>query len=189
VLSVETNSLAVRPLRLVLELAADIQRQYENKSENRRKLEEALKKATAQSARKRKGHQEAELAFTEWKGQWSAAIDILGLDSKAAAEMIDAQIDAIGEVGIRINDLRRERIEKIERDIAAFESEVADVVDCIAPQLADTEREQAVLELERLGLTELPAEAPFFATRSPAPEKYSTRKDKTLVDLIRRSVV
>jgi vacuolar-type H+-ATPase catalytic subunit A/Vma1 len=46
--------------------------------------------------------------------------------------------------------VRRERIEKIERDIAAFKSEVADVVDCIAPQLADTERERAVLELERL---------------------------------------
>jgi uncharacterized protein YhaN len=152
-LSVETNSLAVRPLRVVLELAADIQRQYENKSENRLKLEEALKKATAESARKRKGQQEAEQAFTEWRGQWSAAIDILGLDSKAAAETIDAQIDAIDEmreVGNRINDLRRERIEKIERDIAAFESEVADVVASIAPQLADLEREQAVLELERL---------------------------------------
>jgi hypothetical protein len=33
---------------------------------------------------------------------------------------------------------------------------------------------------------ELPAEAPFFATRSPAPEKYNTRRNKTLVHLIRR---
>jgi len=152
-LGVETKPLAARPLRIVLELAADIQRQYENKSENQRKLEEALKKATAESARKRKGLQEAEKALTEWKGQWSAAIDLLGLDSKAAAETLDAQVDAIDEmreVGNRINDLRRERIEKIERDIAAFEREVEDLVVCIAPQLADMERGQAVLELERL---------------------------------------
>jgi hypothetical protein len=33
---------------------------------------------------------------------------------------------------------------------------------------------------------ELPVEAPFFATRSPVLEKYSTGRDKMLVDLIRR---
>jgi hypothetical protein len=39
----------------------------------------------------------------------------------------------------------------------------------------------------RAPLTEFPAEAPLFATRSPAQRKYSTPRSKTLVNLIRGS--
>jgi uncharacterized protein YhaN len=49
----------------------------------------------------------------------------------------------------RVSDLRHERIEKIERDIAAFANEVEQMVLAIAPELADQEPQDAVLELER----------------------------------------
>ena len=50
----------------------------------------------------------------------------------------------------RINDLRHERIEKIERDVKAFEADVAALAQAIAPRLHGTDPEEAVLELDRL---------------------------------------
>ena len=56
----------------------------------------------------------------------------------ATPETAEAQIDAIDEMretAVRINDLRHERIEKIERDMKAFEADVAALAQAIAPQL------------------------------------------------------
>jgi uncharacterized protein YhaN len=74
------------------------------------------------------------------------------LNAAATSETLDAQINAIDElreIANRINDLRHERIDKIERDIAAFKTEVSQMVCAVAPKLADQDLQDAVLELER----------------------------------------
>jgi uncharacterized protein YhaN len=152
----DTAALAGRPLRLLLELATDTQRSYESKAASRRKLEENLKKAKADVGRKRKTLQDAEGELAKWNDDWSKSISLIGLNPDAGVEALDAQIetmDEMREVAARINDLRHERIEKIERDITAFEQEVAELVAAIAPQLKDKEPEEAVLELEGLSRT------------------------------------
>jgi hypothetical protein len=53
------------------------------------------------------------------------------------------------EVAAKITELQQERIDKIERDITAYELEVNELVQAIAPQLAETDPDDAVLELER----------------------------------------
>jgi uncharacterized protein YhdP len=53
-------------------------------------------------------------------------------------------------LAVRINDLRHERIEKIERDVKAFEADVAALAQAIAPQLTGMDPEEAVLALDRL---------------------------------------
>ena len=53
------------------------------------------------------------------------------------------------EAAVRINELRHERIEKIERDVTAFEADVAALALVIAPRLTATDPEEAVLELDR----------------------------------------
>jgi DNA repair exonuclease SbcCD ATPase subunit len=71
----------------------------------------------------------------------------------ATPETAEAQINAIDdmrETAARINDLRHERIEKIERDIGAFEADVAALAQSIAPHLEGTDSEEAVLEIDRL---------------------------------------
>ena len=93
------------------------------------------------------------IGLTNWKGEWSKAILPIGLNPDAGIDALDTQIemmDGMREVAGRINGLRHERIEKIERDITAFEQEVARLVASIAPQLKDKEPEEAVLELEGL---------------------------------------
>src|SRR5262249_45836254 len=71
----------------------------------------------------------------------------------ATSETAEAQINAIDdmrEASVRINDLRHERIEKIERDVRAFEADVAALARAIAPGLDGANPEEAVLEFDRL---------------------------------------
>jgi uncharacterized protein YhaN len=149
---IETALIAARPVRMILELASETQRRNESEAAAVRTLEEKVKKAAAESARKRKALESAESDVKEWQGQWTAVVSSLGLNPASPFETIDVQISAIDElreVANRINDLRHERIEKIERDIAAFANEVEQMVLAIAPELADQEPPDAVLELER----------------------------------------
>jgi uncharacterized protein YhaN len=140
-----------RPLSVLIELAENVQRQHETRAVNRRKLDQNLKKAKADSTAKLKIDQEAEDALKTWTSEWSTAVTGLGLNPQSSPESIDSQIETIGEMrdtANRIHDLRHERIEKIERDIAAFEEDVAQLVPSLAPQLADVDAEDAVVKLE-----------------------------------------
>ena len=63
-----------------------------------------------------------------WTAAWEAALKALQFPAMATPETAEVQINAIDdmrEAAGRINDLRHERIEKIERDIKAFEADVA----------------------------------------------------------------
>ena len=111
------------------------------------------RKATSDAARKRKILETAETEWRDWTTQWGSALKALQLPATSTPETADAQINAIDdmrEAAVRISDLRHERIEKIERDIKAFEHDVAALVHAAAPQLAGTDAEDAVIDLERL---------------------------------------
>jgi uncharacterized protein YhaN len=151
-LSIDSISLRDQPLTVVLEAAADIQRRHEQDTETRRKLEEGLCKARADTERKRKALEKVRHAWSEWESQWVDALSALGLSAAASPEALTAQIEAIDqmrEIIVRVNDLRNERIGKIEEDIAAFGREVAEIVSAVATDLTEQEPEDAVLELER----------------------------------------
>jgi uncharacterized protein YhaN len=151
-LGVDTIPVAARPLRVIVEMALEIQRRHETSASARKGLEAGFKKATAETGRKRKALEAAEAELKAWQDQWTAAVQSLRLNTAAISETLDAQINAIDElreVANRINDLRHERIDKIERDIAAFKTEVSQMVHAVAPKLADQDPQDAVLELER----------------------------------------
>jgi ABC-type cobalamin/Fe3+-siderophores transport system ATPase subunit len=87
-----------------------------------------------------------------WRDAWTAAPESLGLNAAAPAETVDVQIntiDELREVANRVNDLRHERIGKIERDIGGFKNEVSQILVAIAPELSGYDPEDAVVELER----------------------------------------
>jgi uncharacterized protein YhaN len=146
-------SLATLPLHVVIESAAALERTHENNAKTRCDLETAQRRATSDVARKRKALETAELEWKNWTTQWATALESLQLPATSTPETADAQINAIDdmrETAGRINDLRHERIEKIERDVRAFEHDVAGLVQTVAPQLGGVEAEDAVLDLERL---------------------------------------
>jgi uncharacterized protein YhaN len=117
---VDTIPIAARPLRVIVEMALEIQRRHENNATARNGLEAGFKKATTETGRKRKALEAADAELKAWQAQWTAAVQCLRLNAAATPETLDAQINAIDElreVANRINDLRHERIDKIERDI------------------------------------------------------------------------
>ena len=151
-LGVSTTSLAAQPLHLVIEAAAAQERRHENAAKTARDLNEAHRKAAGVVTRKRKDLERAEAEWTEWTSAWQAALKALQLAATATPETAEAQINAIDdmrEAAVRINELRHERIEKIERDVKAFEADVAALAQAIAPRLNGTDPEEAVLELDR----------------------------------------
>jgi uncharacterized protein YhaN len=150
-LGVEPGSLKACPLRVAIEAAADMLRRHERNAEARRQMEEELRMALIDIERKRKALEKALGAWSEWGNQWADAIDALGLNATASPDAIATQVDVIDhmrEITARIHDLRHERIDKIERDNAVFDVDVAETVAAIATDLADEESEDAVIELE-----------------------------------------
>jgi uncharacterized protein YhaN len=144
---------ASQPLHVVIESAAAVERAHEGTAKTRRDLVASQRNATSDASRKRKALEKAELEWKDWTTQWGAALQALQLPVTSTPETADAQINAIDdmrEAAGRINDLRHERIEKIERDIRAFEHDVAALVETVAPQLGGRDAEDAVLCLERL---------------------------------------
>jgi uncharacterized protein YhaN len=152
-LGLSSASVAALPLNVVIETAAAVERTHENSARTRRELEDAQRKAAADAARKLAALEKSESDWNHWVAQWAAAISSLRLPATSTPETADTQINAIDdmrETAGRINDLRHERIEKIERDVRAFEHDVATLVQTIAPQLAGADSEDAVLDLEGL---------------------------------------
>lgn len=151
-LHVEVENLKAQPLSVLLEAATDVQRRYEQHAENRQKLEEGLQKATADAEIKHKLNEKSRRAWSEWESQWTDAVSMLTLGKVANPEAVSAQVDAIDEmreIAVKVNELRHERIGKIERDLAAFSSDVAEIVSTIASDLAEAEPDDVALELRR----------------------------------------
>ena len=151
-LGTDTNALAGQPLAVVLGVAADVLNAHEKAVEGRRQLDEAHRQSTADAERKRKASKKAVSAWGEWQGQWADALAALGLDLAVNPDTVAAQVDTIDEMRtsvVKVNELRHERIGKIKRDATAFSKDVARLVNTVAPDLAEIEPEEAVLQLER----------------------------------------
>lgn len=148
----DAKALEDKNLRVVLEAALAVQQRHERRAENKKATEERIRKLQADETRKQARLDKAQAAWTEWLSQWSAAHKSLGFADDAApgvvADLLDA-IDAMRGVANDINQLRRDRIAKIERDIESFASSVTELVNAVAPDLAEQEPEGAVLQLEK----------------------------------------
>lgn len=152
-LGTSTAALAGQPLLLVVEAAATVERTHDTAAKARRDLDAAHHKAAGALTRKRKDLEKADGEWKAWTTDWTSALKALQFPLTAAPETAEAQINAIDdmrEAAVRINDLRHERIEKMERDTTAFEADVAALAQAIAPHLHGTDAEEAVLELDRL---------------------------------------
>ena len=151
-LGMDIKAYTEQQLAVVREAAADTCRQNEKAAEKKRQAQEAHRKAKADATRRQTALEKADADLTEWNTEWAAALSALGLDAAVSPDAVSAQMDAIEEMRTlvgKINDLRHERIGKIERDTEAFNADVTAIVNAVAPDLAEVEPEEAVLELER----------------------------------------
>jgi uncharacterized protein YhaN len=140
-----------QPLAVVLEAAADVLRAHEKAAENKRRLEESHRQARSDVERKAKALGKNETAWSDWERQWADAVEAVGLDPSSGPEAVASQADAIDEMRtsvVKVHELRHERIGKIEQTVDGFIRDVARLVGFVAPDLAETESEEAVLRLE-----------------------------------------
>jgi uncharacterized protein YhaN len=147
----DTEGLKDQSLRVVLETAAAVQQRHEKRAENKAALDARLRKLDADQERKKVALEKAEEAWRQWEDEWKAALKALDLDQTASHESVADQLETIEEMrGIAkdINQLRHERIGKIERDIEGFTAAVDSLVGAVASDLDTSDADAAVVELE-----------------------------------------
>ncbi len=151
-IGVGSGDLAGQPLAVVLEVASDALREHEKAVESGRRLVEAHRQAVADADRERESARRSEAEWSEWQSHWAVAVGALGLDTTVDPEAVAAQVDTIDEMRSivdKVNDLRHERIGKIEAEVTAFDDDVASLAETVAPDLVGLAPEDAVIKLER----------------------------------------
>ena len=151
-IAVDTEALQSQPLRVVIEAAAAWQGRHETNASRRRQSEDRLRKIKPEKERKRQALEAAEKAQADWQTQWSATVLALSLDPGVQTEAAAAQledIDRLRETAREIDQLRNERIGRIERDIDAFAQDVKPLIAALASDLENTTPEEAIVTLER----------------------------------------
>jgi len=150
-LGVEIGSLKSDALTIVVERAAEELRVREAHANRKSQLEKDAAEAGRLVGRRQRDLEAAKKALAEWQKKWTAALGDLGLPVDTGADAADAQIgiiDQMRETASRINSLRHDRIEKIQRDVADFEHVVGQLVQAVAPDLAGEPADDALAALE-----------------------------------------
>ena len=151
-LGVDTESMHDDTLPVLIERAADYERDQKTLVRRLEEAREAIRTARTDLVRREKAVETAGTAWSSWERAWSTALSELRLDVEAAPQAAAAQmsvIDQMREGVVRVKELQASRIGPIERDIAEFQRVVRDESVVLSPDLAGAEADEAVLELER----------------------------------------
>ena len=146
------SDLSTMPLSIVLGRVEETLSMNDRLLDQKKNLENEILQAKNNVSRKKTTLDKVKKTRLDWEKEWSTTIGNLGLDPVASPESVEGQIEAIEEMRtiiVKINNLRHERIGKIQRDCQAFEQEVANILPVLAPDLTSTDAEEAVLQLER----------------------------------------
>ena len=140
------------PLRSLLQRASDIKAKHLEVAATRRELASSHRQADAETADANEEVESATAAEAEWRGRWTRTLAEMGMDGSLSTEVVGQTLYVIDEmraVAAKVSDLRDKRVGKILRDIGEFEDSVRRVVETVAPDLADEDPDNAVIELER----------------------------------------
>lgn len=149
-LGTDRATLEDETLPVILERADGVLRKYEREAASKASLEKSLQEASGSIERRCRELTRAEREWSKWQQKWSTALTGLRLAS-SNPDTVSVQIDIIEkmrEKAVQITDLRHQRIDKINRDITNFESDVAETVRKLADDLAGKTPDDAVLEIE-----------------------------------------
>ena len=150
-LGVDRAVLQEEGLLLVVARAEEETRLRKEAADDRSRLERDVRNAADEARQRESDLKPAKAKLDDWRKEWVAAVSALGLSKDAEPDSVGALLDIMermrGTVD-RIRTLRRDRLDKIDRDIADFDRQVGGIVADLAPDLADRSSEDAVLELE-----------------------------------------
>jgi uncharacterized protein YhaN len=139
-------------LKVVCEGASSFQKLCEKNTELISKLDIEIQKAQLDFDRRLTELDKGLGACTDWERNWAKAIESFGMGVGIEPEVAESRINAIDEMReilVKVDELRKERIAKIEQFISDFGSETTMLVSSIASDLIGLDPEAAVLELGR----------------------------------------
>ena len=146
----DCSSLQDAQLRIVLARASILAEGRADAKQTFLQLKKELSHAE-ENVDKRTGElKRAKEALREWEVKWSAEVEKLGLAANQSPTAVEAQIDQIDLVREKagvIQNLRDERIAKIERDIAGFEEEAEALIEAVARDLRGMPADDAAREV------------------------------------------
>jgi len=123
--------------------ATETKARLDELNKQRKSAANALGKQTEKAAA-------AQAEFDAWSGAWSAATAQVSLSETLDAAAAEGALTVMAEIDNKlktIHDLRKLRIETMQRDLGAFERAVAVVVSAAAPELSAQGSKAAVSEL------------------------------------------
>lgn len=136
-------------LSALMDRCAAAVEQLDEAAARRRQLEREVQQLQSRLAAAQSAADKARAERAQWRGQWSAAIEPLGLPPDTTPAVANEFVARIGDLFDRLKDARalEERIAGIDRDAQAFHEQVADLCRHVAPDLAALPAEQGAEEL------------------------------------------
>lgn len=134
----------------LIELSLEIGQRLHTEQERAETLKKDLDEAedALQTALEELADNDSEIR--DWDDDWKINLNRLNLSSKTTPEEIASYlelIDNLRECHRKAEDLQHNRIDKIERDIRSYESEVSSIVEAVARDLAGEESDEVVIAL------------------------------------------
>lgn len=150
----DVSPLMNEPIRVVLEAALGVQRHHQKAADAKSRITAELRRLRVELERKRQALDTARAEESQWKDQWNAGLADLGISVDTSPDVARAHADTLDhmrELANRIQSLRSERIEKIERSITDFQSSVEEFQrECGVGSATLADPDAFVVELARL---------------------------------------
>ena len=140
------------PLPRLMRRAAELLDEAIDSREHRRALAERLGRAQQARETGLRRLAEASAAAEAWQSEWLAALGQAGLPGDCAVSVAESALSLCAQIeeGLsRIRELRRSRIETMQRDLRQHAGQAAALVARCAPDLAGESPETMVLALEQ----------------------------------------
>jgi uncharacterized protein YhaN len=147
----------------VLGRCEDVLAHIDSITRDRQRLESDLAKLRGQLPETEQAAAEAIQALEEWRENWGAAVERLGLEEDAAPNEVNTVLESVDDLFAKLKeaDDKRQRVEGIDRDAKEFTEKVRQLTEQVASDLAVLPVDQAVGDLyDRLN-TAASAQAQF----------------------------
>ncbi len=181
----------------VLELCEAAVREIERETEERRKIERDSKREQAEAVKEKEEAREAQAGLAQWREAWERLMPQINLKPGATPAMASAVMRCFDEYESKSKAAAalRARMADIDRDMAQFAQDVAEVCDAAANIPADLSPHQALdLLAKRSGVAQ--ERAAIHKTLQAQREEQQQRlakaeneieKSRALLDALRRS--
>ena len=174
-LGAERDALAGKPLAVLVEEAAELDKKLTERTTKRQTLVQRIEDTRRAAEKSERGATLARQAVKTWREQWTSAVRNIGLAPEAPVDVVRVSLNIIEEIGSltgKIREIQTERVDTMQRDIDMFRARTDAVIVTVSPELSGEDPAKAVLELK---------------SRLDVARDARTKKETLMAELARRN--